>query len=91
MDLGGLKGKYVLDISWFSSPELPPNVPALEESSQNGRQLTMREAMSQHRENPACRVCHAAMDPIGFSLENYDAVGKWQDIFAGVKLMHLLH
>ena len=36
-----------------------------------------------HRENPACRVCHAAMDPIGFSLENYDAVGKWRDQFAG--------
>lgn len=35
-----------------------------------------------HRENPACRVCHAAMDPIGFSLENYDAVGKWRNVFA---------
>ncbi len=39
-----------------------------------------------HRENPACRVCHAAMDPIGFSLENYDAVGKWRDRFAGVEI-----
>ena len=82
-----LRGKYVLDNFLGSPPpEPPPNVPALEESSQNGRQLTMREAMSQHRENPACRVCHAAMDPIGFSLENYDAVGKWRDIFAGVQV-----
>jgi hypothetical protein len=39
--------------------------------------------MAKHRENPACRVCHAAMDPIGFSLENYDAVGKWRSDFAG--------
>ena len=43
----------------------------------------MREAMGMHRENPACRVCHAAMDPIGFSLENYDAIGKWRTEFAG--------
>ena len=39
--------------------------------------------MVMHRENPACRVCHAAMDPIGFSLENYDVVGKWRREFAG--------
>ena len=80
-----LRGKFVLDnLLGSPPPEPPPNVPALEESSQTGKQLTMREAMAQHRENPACRVCHAAMDPIGFSLENYDAVGKWRDMFAGV-------
>ena len=80
-----LRGKFVLDnLLGSPPPEPPPNVPALEESSRTGKQLTMREAMAQHRENPACRVCHAAMDPIGFSLENYDAVGKWRDMFAGV-------
>ena len=80
-----LRGKFVLDnLLGSPPPEPPPNVPALEESSQTGEQLTMREAMAQHRENPACRVCHAAMDPIGFSLENYDAIGKWRDMFAGV-------
>ena len=80
-----LRGKFVLDnLLGSPPPEPPPNVPALEESSQTGQQLTMREAMAQHRENPACRVCHAAMDPIGFSLENYDAIGKWRDMFAGV-------
>ena len=80
-----LRGKFVLDnLLGSPPPEPPPNVPALEESSQTGKQLTMREAMAQHRENPACRVCHAAMDPIGFSLENYDAIGKWRDMFAGV-------
>ncbi len=80
-----LRGKFVLEnLLGSPPPEPPPNVPALEEASEDGRQLTMREAMAQHRENPACRVCHAAMDPIGFSLENYDAVGKWRNRFAGV-------
>ena len=82
-----LRGKFVLEnLLGSPPPEPPPNVPALEESSEDGRQLTMREAMAQHRENPACRVCHTAMDPIGFSLENYDAVGKWRDMFAGVEV-----
>ena len=78
-----LRGKFVLEnLLGGPPPEPPPNVPALETSSE-GRELTMREAMAKHRENPACRVCHAAMDPIGFSLENYDAVGKWRSDFAG--------
>lgn len=77
-----LRGKFVLEnLLGGPPPEPPPNVPALETSS-DGKQLTMREAMAMHRENPACRVCHAAMDPIGFSLENYDAVGKWRNVFA---------
>ena len=78
-----LRGKFVLEnLLGGPPPEPPPNVPALETSS-DGKQLTMRDAMAMHRENPACRVCHAAMDPIGFSLENYDAVGKWRNVFAG--------
>ncbi|NKB33890.1 MAG: DUF1592 domain-containing protein [Pseudomonadales bacterium] len=78
-----LRGKFVLEnLLGSPPPEPPPNVPALEEAGEDGRILTMREAMAQHRENPACRVCHAAMDPIGFSLENYDAVGKWRREFA---------
>ncbi len=78
-----LRGKFVLEnLLGGPPPEPPPNVPALE-TSNDGKQLTMREAMAMHRENPACRVCHAAMDPIGFSLENYDAVGKWRTQFAG--------
>lgn len=78
-----LRGKFVLEnLLGSPPPEPPPNVPALEEAGEDGRMLSMREAMVQHRENPACRVCHAAMDPIGFSLENYDAVGKWRREFA---------
>ena len=77
-----LRGKFVLEnLLGGPPPEPPPNVPALVEES-DGKKLTMREAMAQHRENPACRVCHAAMDPIGFSLENYDAIGKWRLEFA---------
>jgi len=77
-----LRGKFVLEnLLGGPPPEPPPNVPALEEES-DGKKLTMREAMAKHRENPACRVCHAAMDPIGFSLENYDAIGKWRLEFA---------
>ncbi len=79
-----LRGKYVLEnLLGAPPPEPPPNVPALEEANEDGRVLSMREAMAQHRENPACRSCHAAMDPLGFALENYDAVGKWRDLYAG--------
>lgn len=78
-----LRGKFVLENFLGSPPpEPPPNIPALEEVGEDGRVLAMRDAMAQHRENPACRVCHSAMDPIGFSLENYDAVGKWRSEFA---------
>jgi hypothetical protein len=54
-------------------------VPALKtESAEPGKRLTMREAMTQHRANPACAGCHARMDPIGFAMENFDAVGRWR-------------
>ena len=82
-----LRGKFVLEnLLGGPPPEPPPNIPALEETNEDGRVLTMREAMAMHRENPACRVCHAAMDPIGFSLENYDAIGKWRQRFAGQEI-----
>lgn len=46
----------------------------------------MREAMTQHRANPACAGCHARMDPIGFSMENFDALGKWRDYDSGTRI-----
>jgi hypothetical protein len=59
-------------------------VPALKtEGAEPGKTLTMREAMTQHRANPACAGCHARMDPIGFSMENFDALGQWRDRDAG--------
>ena len=79
-----LRGKYVLEnLLGAPPPEPPPNVPALVEKDEDGQTRSLREAMVEHRENPACRVCHAPMDPIGFSLENYDAVGAWRSTFAG--------
>ncbi len=78
-----LRGKFVLEnLLGAPPPEPPPNVPTLEQK-RDGRTLTMREAMVQHRENPACRGCHAPMDPIGFALENYDAIGMWRPSYAG--------
>ena len=75
-----LRGKWVLDnILSSPPPPPPPNVPALKiEGAEPGRILTMRDAMTQHRANPACAGCHARMDPIGFSMENFDGLGKWR-------------
>src|SRR5690606_32432016 len=80
-----LRGKYVLDNLLASPPPPPPpDVPALEtEDKAQGVALTMRDAMIQHRANPACAGCHAKMDPIGFALEHFDAVGRWRDDDAG--------
>jgi hypothetical protein len=77
-----LRGKWVLENLLSSAPPPPPpNVPALKtEGSEPGKALTMRDAMIQHRANPACAGCHARMDPIGFSMENFDALGKWRDL-----------
>jgi Protein of unknown function (DUF1592)/Protein of unknown function (DUF1588)/Protein of unknown function (DUF1587)/Protein of unknown function (DUF1585)/Protein of unknown function (DUF1595)/Planctomycete cytochrome C len=80
-----LRGKWVLEnLLSAPPPPPPPNVPALKiEGPEPGKTLTMREAMTQHRANPACAGCHARMDPIGFSMENFDALGKWRDRDAG--------
>jgi len=58
-------------------PPPPPNVPALKEDSA-AKALTMRDRMTAHRANPFCATCHKVMDPIGFLLENYDAIGRWR-------------
>ncbi|MCU1340160.1 MAG: hypothetical protein JWO19_5741 [Bryobacterales bacterium] len=76
-----LRGKYVLENLLASPPPPPPpNVPSLKtEGAKSGEQLSLREAMVQHRADPACANCHARMDPIGFAMENFDAVGQWRD------------
>jgi hypothetical protein len=76
-----LRGKWVLENLLASPPPPPPpDVPALKtEAAEPGKTLSMREAMTQHRASPACAGCHARMDPIGFAMENLDAVGKWRD------------
>ncbi len=59
-------------------PPPPPNVPPLEEVASDGKPRSLRELLELHRSKPACANCHAKMDPIGFALENYDAIGRWR-------------
>ncbi len=73
-----LRGKWVLEnILGTPPPPPPPNVPPLKENGV-GKVLSMRERMEQHRSNPACSGCHSLMDPIGLSIENFDAIGRWR-------------
>ncbi len=75
------RGKWILaNILGMPPPPPLPVVPALKENSGEGKTLSMRERMAQHRNNPACSGCHQIMDPVGFSLENYDAVGRWRTV-----------
>ena len=74
-----IRGKWILDnILGVPPPPPPPNVPALDEAKAALKKMTMRERLSEHRKNPACSGCHKLMDPVGFSLENFDAVGRWR-------------
>jgi len=75
------RGKYVLSTFLDTPPPPPPpNVPTLEESNKDVKApKTVREQLEQHRSNPACATCHRVIDPAGFALENFDAVGKWRN------------
>jgi hypothetical protein len=68
------------------APPPPPNVPALEQSQEAERPMSMREMLEKHRQNPTCASCHAKMDPYGLALENFDAVGRWRERDAGVAI-----
>jgi len=82
------RGKWVLEnLLSAPPPPPPPNVPSLNtDGAEPGQKLTMREAMTRHRASPPCAGCHARMDPIGFAMENFDAVGKWRDHDDGGKI-----
>ena len=75
-----VRGKWILDNLLGAPPPSPPaNVPPLNENARReGKVLTMRERMEEHRANSVCANCHKLMDPIGLSLENFDAVGAWR-------------
>ena len=76
-----IRGKWVLDnILGIPPPPPPPEVPALKENTGVGKALTVRERLAEHRKKPACHGCHQLMDPVGFALENFDAVGRWRDL-----------
>ncbi len=73
-----IRGKWVLEnLLGAPPPPPPPNVPNLKEAGL-GKTVTVRQQLELHRASPACSSCHAKMDPIGFALENYDAIGRWR-------------
>jgi hypothetical protein len=74
-----VRGKFILEnILGTPVPPPPPDVPVLKEAAEGEHPKTMREQMEEHRANPSCATCHKVMDPIGFALENFDAVGTWR-------------
>ena len=74
-----LRGVWVLDNIYGAPPPPPPaDVPALDETAVAAA-LPMRERLAAHRSNPVCASCHNIIDPVGFALENFDAVGRWRD------------
>jgi hypothetical protein len=82
-----LRGKWILEnIMGTPPPAPPPNVPALKENDEGGKVTTVRERLEEHRKNPACATCHRVMDPLGFSLDNFDAIGQWRSKEAGLPI-----
>ena len=74
-----IRGKWVLEqLLGTPPPPPPPNVPSLKDDATTIA-ISMRQRMEQHRAKPECAVCHRIMDPVGFSLENFDGIGKWRD------------
>jgi mono/diheme cytochrome c family protein len=79
-----VRGFWVLEsLLGMPPPPPPPNVPDLKTVTDDGRPLSMRVQMERHRENPACAVCHVRMDPLGFAMENFDAIGRWRTSSGG--------
>lgn len=73
-----IRGNWILEnILGTPAPPPPPNVPSLKDKTASSA-VTIRERLAEHRANPACASCHNLMDPVGFSLENFDAVGRWR-------------
>jgi hypothetical protein len=74
-----VRGKWILDNILNAPPPPPPaNVPELRARDAQGKALSMRAQMEQHRSNPVCAGCHRVMDPLGFALENFDGIGRWR-------------
>ena len=74
-----LRGKWIMEnIMGSPPPAPPPNVPALKDQAQGGKILSIRQLMEEHRKNPPCSTCHKVMDPLGFSLENFNGIGEYR-------------
>jgi hypothetical protein len=67
-------------------PAPPPDVPVLKEGGADGTPRSVRDRLEAHRKDPGCAVCHVRMDPLGFSLENFDALGKWRIVSDGTPI-----
>jgi hypothetical protein len=81
------RGKWILTNLLGVPPQPPPpNVPPLQDSSSDGKILSLRERMEKHRANAVCAGCHRQMDPIGFALENFDGVGHWRTTEDGARI-----
>ncbi len=81
------RGKYVMDVLFgVAPPAPPPNVPPLVENVNNEKALSVRERLEIHRKVEPCASCHKMMDPIGMSLENFDAVGVWRANDSGYRI-----
>ncbi len=82
-----LRAKWLLENILGTPPSPPPpDVPPLPEAGPADEPRTVRERLAQHRRSPACANCHAPMDPLGFALENFDAIGRWRTTDAGVAI-----
>jgi mono/diheme cytochrome c family protein len=74
-----LRGAWILEALTGTPPAAPPpDVEAFPENEEGVAAKTVRERLEAHRENPTCKACHAVMDPLGFALENFDAIGQWR-------------
>ena len=78
------RGKFILEqILGTPPPPPPPDTPALPEKEEDTTSKTFRQRLEKHRSDPACAICHIRMDPIGFSMENFDAIGAWRTMEDG--------
>ena len=79
-----IRGKWILEnVMGVPPPPPPPNVPALDDVKTVRKNAPVRERLAEHRKNPTCAGCHRLTDPVGFALENYDAVGRWRTMDGG--------
>ena len=83
-----VRGKWILEnVLGAPPPPPPPDVPELPERADDGEAVSLRARLEAHRASPVCSACHARMDPLGFALENFDAVGRWRETDAGGALI----